>query len=207
MGAEDALVTDDIVPIKPIASSSGTPGLLSTYRPIRDQNFFDITDEELHELGLINSSAAKLLSLSGSDRLALVGTYCLTVLHGSVTLSGVTLTPSTTAHRVYAPRSSPIPVIQCLPPRGTIPPSPIALSGQMQERARSADALILLQDLVTGIEGLGRICRTFENVFELSRWQKARYLVDLGLSTLHYVRSMCLLWKYLLIHVRPAGRV
>jgi polynucleotide 5'-hydroxyl-kinase GRC3/NOL9 len=47
--------------------------------------------------------------------------------------------------------------------------------------------IIVLQELRTGIEGLGNICQTFEGVFAPSRWQKNETDQQLGVSGIHMV--------------------
>ncbi len=83
---------------------------LSTFHPILDQNTFILTPEELCFFGF-GEGAAALLALSSSDTICFLGTYKLSVLHGSIKICGTTLHSSTRAHNVFAPRSSPLPVI------------------------------------------------------------------------------------------------
>ncbi|KAF7790792.1 hypothetical protein EIP86_001749 [Pleurotus ostreatoroseus] len=180
---EEPMITETAAPVQ------NTPPVLSTYRPIPDQNLFDLEEDETKNLSIPSSHPAKLICLAPSDRLALIGTYTLLVLHGSVALSGVTLASSKVAHRVYAPRSAPLPVVECLPVTNR-PPEKLAedLPPRLQNLAPNFAALIVLQELHTGVEGLGRVCRTFDGVFGLSRWQKNQGLVDLGLQTAHYAK-------------------
>lgn len=179
---EDAVLTPPVA----LRPAEEPPQVLSTYRPILGQNFFDITQEELKTIGISLTSPGKLLVLRSSDRLALLGTYSLTVLLGAVRLNGVLLTPSLHAHSVFAPRSSPLPVVEKISwvqgDKSAIP-LPTRFSGSIVP----GDTVILLQELRTGVEGLGRVCRTFEDVFTPTRWQRNQSTVDLGLQGVHYV--------------------
>lgn len=161
--------------------------LLSTFRPIPDQNFFHLAEGELEYLGLSCADAAKALLLQASDRLVLLGTYGLTVLQGAVRVNGVELYASSRSHAVFAPRSSPLPVIELAPPRTTPRDLAIPLPSRLAGVVAQAEAIVLLQELRTGVEGLGKVCRTFEDAFLPSRWQKNQMSIDLGLQGVHYV--------------------
>ncbi|KAJ3503551.1 hypothetical protein NLJ89_g8378 [Agrocybe chaxingu] len=138
----------------------------STFRPVLDRNMFFLTEEEASDMGL--GEKGTLLCLDAEDSLCLLGSCHLTVLHGSIHLFGTTLRPSPRRHAIYAPRSSPLPIltitgesssdlkVEKLPPR--------------LQRIAQFPAIVFLQELNTGVEGLGLICRTFEGVFEPSRW-------------------------------------
>ncbi|KAI0739314.1 hypothetical protein BC629DRAFT_1600003 [Irpex lacteus] len=162
------------------------PILLSTWRPIVNQNIFDLEEEDVRGLGLASTSRGKLCLLRKGERLTLVGVYLLTIVHGSVALAGTELSPASGSHRVFAPWSSPLPAIECLSSRITSNDSPASLSSRLREAVSGADAVVVIQELRTGVEGLGRICRTFENVFNLPG---ARPAEDMDLEGVHYVET------------------
>lgn len=143
--------------------------VLSTFRPIQDQNSFSLSSEELGSVGL-SSDAAVILILSPADTLSLLGTYQLTVLRGSVSLLGVTLHPSQT-HQVFACRSSPIPTLEALAERGeSSRAESVAIPSRVRPAVRDSDSVVVLQELKSGIEGLGRVVRTFNGIFSPSRY-------------------------------------
>ena len=142
--------------------------LLSTFQPSPDQNMFFLTAEEQSVLNL--SDRATLIALDAQDSLCLLGTCNLTILHGSVTLCGITLLASSTKHPIYAPRSSPLPII-----RASFKPASILNPETLSPRLLKVlefKAVIILQELRTNVEDLGRICRSFEGVFEPTKWQQ-----------------------------------
>ncbi|KAI0751744.1 hypothetical protein C8Q80DRAFT_1310391 [Daedaleopsis nitida] len=171
-------------PVDPLPSETVAP--LSSFIPVRNQNVFSLS---LPELATGRSPRQIVLLLNAQDTLALLGTYSIALLHGSVALAGVPLHISPTPHRVFAPRSSPIPLIECLPSRSSSPKpaKPIALPKNVTEAAKGYDAVVVLQDLDTGIQGLGRICRTFDGCFAPSRWHRSQPCCDLGLDTAYLV--------------------
>ncbi|KAI6040649.1 hypothetical protein EDC04DRAFT_2674743 [Pisolithus marmoratus] len=120
-----------------------------------------------------------VLVLNASESAALLGVYLLTVLQGHANLCGITLGPSTTHHRVFAPRSSPIPVISWVPTeRYSKRPLPSSVHA-------SPDAtVVLIQYADTGVEGLSRVCRVFENVFKPARDTPAR---DIGIPEIRLI--------------------
>ncbi|KAJ3544189.1 hypothetical protein NM688_g5769 [Phlebia brevispora] len=186
-GVDTPLEVEEVELPRPARLVTEAPSVLSTYRPIESQNLFVAAEDELVALGLPSALPAKVLCLAQSDRLALIGTYTLCVIHGFISLAGVTLTPSRTSYRVYAPRSAPSPVIECLPTSNQPPSTLAGLPERLQTLTEHSDAIVVLQAVKSGVEGLGRICRTFENVFEPSRWQRAQGEIDIGLSSAHYV--------------------
>jgi polynucleotide 5'-hydroxyl-kinase GRC3/NOL9 len=170
--------------------------VLSTFRPIFDKNVFHISNDEVSHLDISNdTNILALLLLDPGHTLALLGTYAFTVVHGCISLSGVTLSPSPKSHRVFAPRSSPIPVFQALPrDSGLNAPKKTFLPHRFRSLSEQDGAIVILQENYTGVKGLGRVCRTFDGVFEPSRWQK----IDSNLPDL--LPDVHLVWITFLFH-------
>ncbi|KAH9887610.1 hypothetical protein C8Q73DRAFT_656603 [Cubamyces lactineus] len=182
---EDEQVPLDVSAPAEVDSSPDAPTVLSTFQPVLDQNVFHLPPSQ-------SSSSSRqgraVLLLRASESVALLGAYTLTVLRGVVSLGGVILTASSTAHPVFAPRSSPIPIIQCLTRRSSQQSVPsFILPANVAEAASNSDAAIMLQELHTGIEGLGRICRTFDGFFAPSRWWRNQERFDLGLGHVYFL--------------------
>lgn len=165
--------------------------LLSTFEPSPDENIFFLTAEEQSTFNL--SDRATIIALNPHDSLCLLGTCKLTILHGSITLCGITLLPSSTKHPIYAPRSSPLPIIR--PSSKTASTlKPETLSPRLL-KILGFKAVIILQELRTNIQDLGRICRSFEGVFEPSKWQKTVAIDPFEIPGLYMVRSMFTLFR------------
>ncbi|KAI0643584.1 hypothetical protein C8Q79DRAFT_142877 [Trametes meyenii] len=156
------------------------PRALSTFQPVWNENVFHCSD---------TAQKYTCLLLRTSETVALLGVYSMTVLQGSVSLAGVTLVPSTTAHPVFAPRSSPIPIVECLPRSSSSSSlsTNIHLPTQITALSPQFEAIIMLQELHTGIEGLGRICRPFDGFFSPSRWHRNQLRFDLGLDNVYFL--------------------
>ena len=186
---EESGISDEPVLLDVAVPTSDKPGpvahaTLSTFQPVLNQNVFHLTSSN-------NSLCGRtVVLLAASDTIALLGTYSISVLRGSVNLGGVPLNASSTSYSVFAPRSSPIPIIECLPFKTSSSDITIlaSLPHHVADAAKDYDAVIVLQDLHTGIEGLGKICRTFDGSFAPSRWHRDRLRFDLGLDTVYYVR-------------------
>ncbi|RPD52858.1 hypothetical protein L226DRAFT_473738 [Lentinus tigrinus ALCF2SS1-7] len=163
------------------------PSSLSSFDPVLNQNVFHLAPGEC----LLGDTAHKstILLLGSGETVALLGTYTITVLRGTVSVAGVQLTAGPTSHPVYASRSSPIPIIQCRLSRSTTAPTPLlpALPERIADASPNFDATILLQELHTGIEGLGRICRTFDGCFAPARWHRSQARFDMGLDTVYFL--------------------
>jgi len=155
---------------------------ISNFAPVIGQNTFVLTAGDLSSLGFQGEHAV-LLTVNAGESLALVGVYLVTVLRGSISLCGVTLSPSLTRHRVFAPRSSPIPVISWVPLQ-TDSSTRIPLPSDVH--ATPDTSIILIQHENTGVHGLGRACRIFEHVFKPPRDSAT---VDIGVPEVHLVRD------------------
>ncbi|KAK7025270.1 polynucleotide 5'-hydroxyl-kinase GRC3, partial [Favolaschia claudopus] len=163
---------DDIpVAITPVAGVSLQPQVNTTFRAVADQNVYSLEPEEISAFGL-SGDAASLIGLSPGQTVGFFGAYMFTVLQGAVSICGVRVAPNARPHRVYAPRSSPIPIIEALNEK-----LPLSLGSAVAPRLKSAfehyDTVVVLQPSDSGVEGLGRICRTFDTVFRRSRLQDA----------------------------------
>ncbi|KAG1838633.1 Pre-mRNA cleavage complex II protein Clp1-domain-containing protein [Suillus subalutaceus] len=149
--------------------SRSEPSQLSTFRPTRDLNVYELSADEANATGL--QSETSVLSIDREETLALLGTYALTVLKGSVSILGVTLSASKVAHHVFVPRSAPIPILRCASSDVHADLNIYSLPPRI--RHNHGGAVVAIQSLDTGVEGLGRICRVFDGVFEPSRWQRS----------------------------------
>ena len=163
------------------------PQILSTYRPIHGQNLFQLSLDEGSALGL--SGHAITLILSPSATLSFVGTYRLRILRGFISLLGTIIPPSQVLHHVFAPRSSPIPVIEALAAHGESSKSLYDIPTRITSIIDEGDVIIVLQELRTGIEGLGRVMRTFEGVFHQADPERTS---DIPLGGVHFVCSFIL---------------
>ena len=158
------------------------PQILSTYRPVHGQNLFQLSLDEGLALGL--SGPAVALVLSPSATVSFVGAYRLRVLRGSISLLGTVIQPSRVLHPVFAPRSSPIPVIEALAAHGESSKSLYDIPARITSSIDKGDVIIGLQELRTGIEGLGRVMRTFDGVFHQTDPEGAP---DIPLGGVHLV--------------------
>ncbi|KAF8623172.1 hypothetical protein AX17_007528 [Amanita inopinata Kibby_2008] len=141
---------------------------LSTFKPVYNQNIFYVSQDKLSILNL-SSVAGTLLALSPEENVCIAGTYTLTVLQGTISFLGVKLCASSRTHRIYAPRSSPLPVIEA------VSSEPSILHADMCRQLEIPEingAVVLLQELRSGVQGLGRVCKTFGGVFDFSRYER-----------------------------------
>jgi polynucleotide 5'-hydroxyl-kinase GRC3/NOL9 len=146
---------------------------LSNFHPIPSQNIFSLSLDELRDLHLSESTkteTATVFILRLGESLALLGTYTFTLLQGSLSLCGVTLAASRTSYDVFAPRSAPIPVLRCVASESS--EFPFSLPPRIGNEKGGGDAIVVIRELRTGVEGLGRVCKTFDDVFSPSGWQQ-----------------------------------
>ncbi|KAF5371487.1 hypothetical protein D9615_009646 [Tricholomella constricta] len=167
---------------------SDNSDVLSTFHPTLNQNMFLLDSAEVSALQLECDTErnATIVALRPEETLCLLGTYSVSVLQGSITLCGVTLSSSSQRHHVFAPRSSPLPVLEGADATGAIQRITY-LPGAVQSLIASPVALVLLQELHTGVAGLGNVCRTFDGIFEPSRLQKPVAKTPFQLSGVHMI--------------------
>jgi polynucleotide 5'-hydroxyl-kinase GRC3/NOL9 len=188
-GEDEPYTADTPMIISPPRPTVGEErALLSTFNPNWNNNVFAFSSAEvgfLESSPLIGDSATVIIMKPG-DALSLLGTYALTIICGSVYLAGVTLSPSRTTHHVFAPRCSPVPALQCLQSNGKTR-DPKSFPERLHPFLKTDCAIVALRELCTGVDGLGRVCRTFDGVFEPSRWHRNDIVPDLGVPGVRMV--------------------
>lgn len=161
--------------------------LLSSFLPQPGVNIFYLDEEDIGRITGKNEVASKgtIIALHGEETVALLGTYKLNVICGVLSMHGSVLFPDPqVSHHVFALKCSPIPPLRAM-----------ATSGHSNIENRSFlpkdvlqvidddSVVILIRPLVSGIEGLGRICSTFYNSFNIDGVGSD----CLGVSTAHLV--------------------
>jgi len=143
-----------------------------------DVNTFRLTPEECFALISLKEPATAMI-LPVHSSITLTGVYQLTVLQGVVMLMGVTLTSPDTSHTVFSPKLSPLPCIESLGNADLASPLISHVPDRLRPWISPEHTVILIRALPTGIEGLGRVMRTFESMFQPS--QPSISTVDLGI--------------------------
>lgn len=200
---DTSFTPDTLVPTRTFRNAVDEPlSLLSTFEPKWDQNAFTLSSAEIQFLessGVTDESNAMLVLTLG-ETLSLLGTYALTLVHGSITIAGVMLNPSLKSHHIFAPRSSPVPVIQALQYIGQQATAIHSSFPEVMHPFLKNDcAILVLQELRTGIQGLGRVCRIFDGVFQPSRWHRNDSALDLGITGAYMVTTISNLLKHTLL--------
>lgn len=156
---------------------------LCTFQPVQGENVFRSSP--------VGSAQGSILILRGEDTLCFLGTVSLTVLLGRVEVLGTELTSSSKPYHVFAPRSTPVPILQLSRPdgpemHGQREEDPIAqLPRQVLNKVRMGDAVIRLDSLVgTGIRGLSQVVGAFDGAFGSSVRTEG---TDLGVKGFHPV--------------------
>ena len=146
------------------------------FHTVENQNLFHLSSEETSQLFASSSSDSAIIVLEPSQSAGVLGTYTLRVLQGSITVCGTSL-DSSQAHRIHAPRCSPIPVLEAQAVIPTPVQADVSLNLQSLLAPFTGKVVLLIQGLHTGVEGLGRAVRTFEDVYS-SRFSKTREILS-----------------------------
>ncbi|KAG9103033.1 Polynucleotide 5'-hydroxyl-kinase grc3 [Ceratobasidium sp. 370] len=176
----------------PVSHPRARRTLGNIFNPIDKQSLFSLSAEEAFSV-TGQPVAARLLVMQPGESLAFVGAMDFVLLQGPAELMGVPLLPSETSHRVFAPRSHPIPALSVPRVQDTV--SARGLSGthglphQLPQHIRSlvtpTQSIILVRELPSGVEGLGRIMRPFGGLFEPdARDMEVSYSITKGLHAL-----------------------
>ncbi|EJU05971.1 hypothetical protein DACRYDRAFT_12792 [Dacryopinax primogenitus] len=136
----------------------------STFLP-SSSSLLELPPSALPPLNLKCDTPAILLALKGGETLAFVGTCRLLVVKGKLELFGTVLEVDRecTTHEIYAPKSHTIPVLTALTSSKSSRTLP--LPPDLENQTATADALVVLQELHSNIEGLGRIVTPFSGAF------------------------------------------
>ena len=131
-------------------------------------NTFRLTPEECFTMISVEEPATVII-LPARSNITLIGVYKLMVLQGATMVMGVTLVPSNTSHAVFSPKLSPLPCIESLGNTEPVPPLISHVPDRLRPWILPDHAVVLIRAHSTGIEGLGRVMRTFESVFQSSQ--------------------------------------
>jgi polynucleotide 5'-hydroxyl-kinase GRC3/NOL9 len=169
--------------------------VLSTFTPVEGQNTFGLEQEELEVLYGSSSSSAlnvAIVILRPRETLCLLGTYQLSVLRGSITIDGTILTPSRESHHVFAPRSSPLPIIRHRSMEEIALVEVDGVPARISRKAGKDDVLLAFRELRTGVEALGSVLPRFSGVFQRESRDSSfsTDANDLRLSGAHLVRPI-----------------
>lgn len=152
-------------------TSVGT--ILSNFISVPGQNTFFLSAGDIRKLGLGFGEEAKGTSvvLEQGNKICLLGACRLTLLKGSIRVNGVPMQPSTVPHNIFAPRSSPLPVVEYSAGDAQAVLDASRLPQALRSLYSSQCSLVLLQELWSNVEELGNVCRTFEGAYRPSKWQ------------------------------------
>lgn len=162
-GASDDEMLPESAPLPPPTPPNSSP-VISTFHAIEDQNFVRL---ELAEASVLLGSSddveSALFVLDPGQSIGLLGTYSLYVLQGGVAISG-TILDARGPHTIHAPKCSPIPVLEGLASSTPVIEAPSPRLTPVLSSS-TGKAVVVIQALRTGVEGLGRAVRTFEDVY------------------------------------------
>ncbi|KAF4582699.1 Polynucleotide 5'-hydroxyl-kinase grc3 [Pleurotus pulmonarius] len=176
---------------EPEANLSSLPNRSPTTFQPSDTNTLRLTPDEVSSLGLnAEHGSAVAMSLSVGERFCLLGAYTVVVVHGSLEACGALFTPSTVprSHRVFAPKCSHLPTFECIPASSTPIPSPSPGPPRLQPICQKFSAVVVIQELSLGVDGLERVFGTFNGMFRESQQEKTNgEVVDIGLRGVQMV--------------------
>ncbi|KAF9530882.1 hypothetical protein CPB83DRAFT_849803 [Crepidotus variabilis] len=142
---------------------------LTTWEPIADLNLFFLDRDESHALGLAGPTT--LVCFREEESLCVLGTCQIAIVIGAVELCGLVLQEGPHQYPIFAPRSAPLPVFRqrsSTTPNRTFRDLPARVNG-----IANFKTVIAIWESVTGVEGLGKVCKNFGGIFEPSRWQQS----------------------------------
>ncbi|WWC62750.1 uncharacterized protein I303_105347 [Kwoniella dejecticola CBS 10117] len=131
------------------------PNNTSNFHPIDGVNVIKVSEEEIKALGSEGGSPGDgiVLSLSVDETIMIAGTYILTPLSGSLSISCCTLSPDGSSYPVFAPTSHPIPIISPCP-LAKIHSLPLASKLKLPKGFKRTGSLLLIRENQCGIDGL-----------------------------------------------------
>lgn len=133
-----------------------------------DVNFATLTAKQLSEAGIASSGPGVVISIRVQETLAIVGTYSVTPLQGSLALLSTTIVPSAenTSYPVFAPTSHPVPILARANDEESESDLLEVLDLPESFDLSPSQTVFLLQENRTGIEGLsGDVVPGFNSIW------------------------------------------
>lgn len=107
-----------------------------------------------------------VLVLRPGEEVTMVGVAITTVLSGALSVLGATLQPSFIPHRIFAPRSHPLPVFKAVAYLQSPQDPHFILPRTISHCMTEGCTVVLIQPVATGIQDLQKICPIFDGIFE-----------------------------------------
>ncbi|WWC96250.1 hypothetical protein V866_003117 [Kwoniella sp. B9012] len=128
----------------------------SSFTPMENINIYKVLQDNLRLAGLKDDYAGDgmIISLAKGETLIIAGTYILTPLSGSISISSCTLTCDGPSYPVFAPTSHPIPVISPVSARTNQGAVPWLSKLKLSKGFRKGETLFLIRENICGIDGL-----------------------------------------------------
>ncbi|WVQ65630.1 uncharacterized protein L199_003808 [Kwoniella botswanensis] len=124
--------------------------------PLENINLYKVSQDDLRLAGLKDDYAGDgmIISLAKEETLIIAGTYILTPLSGSISISSCTLTCDGSSYPVFAPTSHPIPVISPVSARTNLGAVSWLNKLKLPKGFRKGEILFLIRQNTCGIDGL-----------------------------------------------------
>ncbi|KAF8486515.1 hypothetical protein JB92DRAFT_3024529 [Gautieria morchelliformis] len=145
--------------------------------PRLDLNCFRITSGEIEILDIsldVDDLTGTLILFPPGHSLTFVGAAYITLLQGSIEMLGTPLQPSLQSHRVFSPRCSPLVTLETPDisnverhSDGSDGSKETLLPHRIRNAVSASDSVVVINPLISGVEGLGKVCRIFDGVFDV----------------------------------------
>ncbi|OCF57102.1 hypothetical protein L486_05961 [Kwoniella mangroviensis CBS 10435] len=141
---------------KPVIQDSTGVDNTSKFAALENVNIYKVSKDDLRLAGLKDDYAGDgmIISLAKEETLIIAGTYTLTLLSGSISISSCTLQCDGTSYPVFAPISHPIPVISPVSAKKNQSVVPWLSQLKLPKGFRKAQTLFLIRENNCGIDGL-----------------------------------------------------
>ncbi|WRT67936.1 uncharacterized protein IL334_004910 [Kwoniella shivajii] len=128
----------------------------SNFNPIEGINLYKMSEDELSASGLQDeySGDGLILSLAKDETLIIAGTYILTPLSRSITISSCVLSSDESSHQIFAPTSHPIPIIAPSPATSSAKSVTWLNDLRLPKKFIKTGTLFLIRENPCGIDGL-----------------------------------------------------
>ena len=141
------------------------------------KNIFTLSPREVSQLcPAVSGSECVVLLIKPDETLYFIGKIRLALLHGSVSLMGTTVKPSSAFIQVFSPKTHSLPSLAGNVPEKSMDGFRNDFPSRIREHLEPTHSIVALTTDTSGLDFLSRLSSVFEGLFDVDWDHDERYL-------------------------------